>query len=240
MPSDRPNYGIDAPRVVVGLLTGGAASFVSGSLLLLNDVPQLGRMLVITGIWCCVPATVMLVSSVWGKFRLRDRMLDDIPWRGDEQVLDVGCGHGLMLIGAARRVPRGNATGVDVWSQRDQASNSREATERNARLEGVADRVEIRDADARTLPFRDATFDVVLSSFVIHNIAGAEERDRAVREIARVTKSGGYVGIADVGHVRAYRHRLETSGFILLRSRVSPLFALQTRTILMRKKGRLS
>ena len=39
-----------------------------------------------------------------------------IRWRGDEQVLDVGTGRGLMLIGTAQDVPAGLAIGIDIWS----------------------------------------------------------------------------------------------------------------------------
>jgi len=43
-----------------------------------------------------------LVEQGVGKVRERERLLDTLTWRGDEQVLDLGCGRGLMLIGAAR------------------------------------------------------------------------------------------------------------------------------------------
>ena len=48
--------------------------------------------------------------------------------KNGSKVLDVGCGHGLMLIGAAKRIPRGKAIGVDLWQKEDQAGNSKEAT----------------------------------------------------------------------------------------------------------------
>src|SRR5205814_9942817 len=145
-------------------------------------------------------AALMLWSSLYGKVRQRDRVLRMIAWRGDEQVLDVGCGHGLMLIGAAKRLASGRAIGIDIWQSVDQASNSAEATRRNAELEGVADRIEIRDGDARKIPFDDASFDVIVSSLAIHNIYDATEREQALREIARVTKPGGHVAIADIRH----------------------------------------
>lgn len=47
---------------------------------------------------------IMIWGSKVGKRLLRDKMIDSISWRGDEKVLDVGCGHGLMLIGAAKRL----------------------------------------------------------------------------------------------------------------------------------------
>ena len=72
------------------------------------------------------------------KFRARDALLNAVSWRGDEQVLDVGCGHGLLLIGAAKRLSSGRATGIDIWQDVDQANNSAAATRRNAELESVS------------------------------------------------------------------------------------------------------
>jgi ubiquinone/menaquinone biosynthesis C-methylase UbiE len=143
----------------------------------------------------------------------RDRLLDGIPWRGDELVLDVGCGRGLLLIGAAKRLTSGKAIGIDIWRSRDQSGNHREATLSNAAVEGVESRVEVRDGDARRIPCADATFDVVVSSFALHNIGGAKGRAQAVREIARVLKPGGVVAILDIRATREYQRVLRDCGF---------------------------
>ena len=153
-------------------------------------------------------AALHLWSSKRGKQRDAARLLDGIPWRGDEHVLDVGCGHGLLLINAAQRLTTGTAVGIDVWSQKDQWHNSPEATLENARRAGVADRVEVRDGDARRLDFPDETFDVVVSSLVIHNIPGDEGRARAISEIARVLKPGGRVAIVDIAKTNLYEREL--------------------------------
>ena len=129
------------------------------------------------------------------------------------RVLDVGCGHGLMLIGAAKRTERGRAVGVDVWREYDQAGNRAEVPMANARIEGVDGRVEVRDGDARDLPFDDACFDVVTSSLAIHNIDSREERAQAIREMARVLKPGGYVGVIDIYRSREYAKTLRELGF---------------------------
>jgi hypothetical protein len=63
-----------------------------------------------------------------------------------------------VLTAVARRLTTGRVTGVDIWSTRDQSGNAREVTERNAALEGVADRVTIEAGDMRALPFPDASF----------------------------------------------------------------------------------
>jgi arsenite methyltransferase len=126
----------------------------------------------------------MICYSWIAKLSGLERFLDLIPWRGDEAVLDVGCGRGLLLVGAARRLTTGKALGVDLWRSADLTGNEPAAMLDNARLEGVADRVEIRDGDARLLPFVDASFDVLLSGLALHNIPDRDGRRQAVREIA--------------------------------------------------------
>ncbi|HUD84153.1 MAG TPA: class I SAM-dependent methyltransferase [Candidatus Saccharimonadales bacterium] len=192
---ERPNYGIDAPNVVLTFLLIG--------------VLGLGLSVWLRFLW--IPASVFLLECLvmlWGsrvgKFRVRDKLLNSISWQGSEKVLDVGCGHGLMLIGAAKRLREGPAVGIDLWQKQDQAGNSREATLLNVRLENVADRVELVDGDARKLPFEENAFDVVVSSWALHNIYDRAGRDAAVREIARVLKPGGRLLIIDIRHTGEY------------------------------------
>jgi arsenite methyltransferase len=70
----------------------------------------------------------MVRSSRAGKLKQRDPLLDQLPWRGDERVLDVGCGHGLLLIGAVKRLTTGRAVGLDLWRKQNQAGNNPAAT----------------------------------------------------------------------------------------------------------------
>ena len=76
----------------------------------------------------------------------------------------MGCGRGAVLLATAKRLPNGKAVGVDLW-RADQTDNSPAATERNAEIEGVADRIELHTADMTALPFEDNTFDVIVSSW---------------------------------------------------------------------------
>lgn len=117
-------------------------------------------------------ASSYVYSSVCGKFSVWAETLDELQLRGDERLLDIGCGRGALLLLGARRLPAGRAVGVDVWRRRDQTGNSRAAAERNATAEGIRDRVEFVDADARDLPFPKGSFDVVVSNLAIHNIVG--------------------------------------------------------------------
>jgi arsenite methyltransferase len=147
-----------------------------------------------------------------GKFAVWADLLDRLELKGDERLLDIGCGRGAVLLMAAQRLPRGRAVGVDVWSTKDQSGNAEQVTRQNAELEGVADRVELHTADMRELPFDDGSFDVVVSSLAIHNVPGAGERARALCEAARVLKKGGKLAILDVRHTRAYARELAARG----------------------------
>jgi ubiquinone/menaquinone biosynthesis C-methylase UbiE len=117
-----------------------------------------------------------------------------------------------LLIGAARRLTSGKAIGVDIWQRKSMVGNRHEATLENARLEGVAERVEVQNADARQLPFPDASFDVVLSALVLHNIPGQAGRQQAAREMARVLKPGGQVALLGIKHTSECVHVLREGG----------------------------
>jgi ubiquinone/menaquinone biosynthesis C-methylase UbiE len=140
---------------------------------------------------------VYLHTTLRGKLRIWERVLDQAGLKGDERLLDLGCGRGAVLIAAARRLPAGHAAGADLWTK-DQSGNSPEATLANAAAAGVADRVEVHTADMTALPFADGSFDVVTSAMAIHNIPSPEGRYRAVDEAMRVLRPGGQVLIADV------------------------------------------
>jgi arsenite methyltransferase len=113
---------------------------------------------------------------------------------------------------AAKLLPRGKATGVDVWRANEQSGNALSVTQHNAELEGVADRVELYTADIRQLPFPDGSFDLVVSSVAIHNIRSAEGCRQAITEAVRMLKPGGRLVIADVTYARLYRERLQELG----------------------------
>jgi len=224
----KPNYGIDAPTVLRNLSIGAGTGIIGG-LVLIRYAGPIGRPFVSMGLGCGLGGLLLLWSSLFGKFRVRDALLNAVPWRGDEQVLDVGCGHGLMLIGAAKRLTTGRATGIDIWQNVDQANNSANATLRNAELEGV--RVDVRDGDARKIPFGDATFDVVVSSLALHNIYNAKEREQALAEIARVLKPGGHAAIFDVRH--GYAPFFERHGFTIMKKWMTMIFG---HSVVARKK----
>jgi arsenite methyltransferase len=213
-----PNYGIDAPLAVRNLFIVAALGVISLITRLLGAwsredlIAVIARPLIGAGLGCGAMGLWMLYDSKIGKAREREQYLDKIAWRGDERVLDVGCGLGLFLIGAAKRLSTGRAVGIDKWQQEDLSGNNAAGALNNAMIEGVADKVEVHTGDARKLPFDDASFNVILSSMALHNIYNAGERQTAVREIARVLTSGGRVLIVDMRHIRQYAATLRDAG----------------------------
>jgi arsenite methyltransferase len=201
-----PKYGVDAPWITFGFLIGGLA------LCSIEFVQHVVQGLIWPGLSFGLTGATMLWGSLVGKKRLRDRVfaaIDDQP----RDVLDIGCGRGLLLIGAAKRFPGARAVGIDRWRSLDQSFNSSAATLENARLEGVSDRVTLVDGDARALPFSDASFDLVVSSFAIHNIPDAPGREKAILEAMRVLRPGGRLEIVDIFAYRQYERILRAAGW---------------------------
>ncbi len=154
-----------------------------------------------------------LRTTLVGKFEVWARILPELRLRGDEQVLDLGCGRGALMLAVAELVPRGRVVGIDLWHA-DQTGNDPATTLRNAELEGVAERVEVRTGDITGLPFADDRFDLVVSSLTVHNIASADGRRAAVDEAVRVLRPGGRLVLADLAFTRRHRARLLELGLV--------------------------
>ena len=113
-----------------------------------------------------------------------ETLCEALDLRAGARVLDVAAGNGNATLAAARRW-------CDVVST-DYVGALLERGRARASAEGVA--VQFEEADAENLPYPDASFDVVLSTF---GVMFTPNQDRAASELARVCKSGGKIGLAN-------------------------------------------
>lgn len=113
-----------------------------------------------------------------------ESLAEAVDLRWDEKVLDVAAGNGNATLAAARR-------GAQVTSTDYVASLLERGAER-AKAERLP--VSFAVADVEALPFGDGQFDAVLSTF---GVMFAPDHARAAAEIARVTRPGGRIGLAN-------------------------------------------
>ncbi|HEX5475128.1 MAG TPA: class I SAM-dependent methyltransferase [Vicinamibacterales bacterium] len=214
MATHRGDYGFDAPYVFfvfVGVTLAAIGCAVAG---IATRRPGLERPALVYAIVFGAIVASWGYTTRRGKFVVWSRLLGSMAWRGDERVLDLGCGRGAVLTMTAKCLTSGTVTGADIWKTSDQSGSSERVCRRNADLEGVGDRVAIRTADMRDLPFADASFDVIVSSLAIHNIPSKAGRMAALGEAARVLAPGGRLAIADIRHTRAYAAELRRLGLV--------------------------
>ena len=240
------DYGIDAPNVLRNLLGLGVLGLVLSAVG--PRQVRLGPVVVLlhatffwAGLLLTIQGLLFLVYVKWGKMRHRDWMLSMVTWRGDERVLDVGCGRGLLLAGAAKRLDAlggtGTATGIDIWSQVDMGANSEAATRRNLELEGVSGRCELVEMGAEAMRFADGSFEVVVSNLCLHNIPAREGRRRAVMEIGRVLAAGGVALLSDYKNTGEYVGWLKEMGFAVERRWGSWVTTFPPLRVVVARKG---
>ncbi|GAA3089077.1 class I SAM-dependent methyltransferase [Rhizobium viscosum] len=113
-----------------------------------------------------------------------ENLCEALDLRSGEKVLDIAAGNGNATLAAARR-----------WAEVTSTDYVPELLERGrerAMANGLA--VEFQQADAEALPFKDASFDVVISTF---GVMFTPDQDKAAKEMLRVCRPGGRIGMAN-------------------------------------------
>jgi len=113
-----------------------------------------------------------------------ERLCEAVDIQSGETVLDVAAGNGNVSLAAARHWCHVTST--------DFVEHLLDRARQRALAEGR--HIEFRQADAEALPFEDASFDVVMSSF---GVMFAPDQEQAARELARVCRPGGRIGLAN-------------------------------------------
>ena len=117
------------------------------------------------------------------------------------RVLEVATGSGEMFRRLLRANPRGATVGVDL------SPNMASRTQRRARREFPASRADCQAVDARQMPFRDETFDAVVSCYMLE-LLSAEDIVRTVGEFHRVLRRPGRLSLVLIGQNTATFNRL--------------------------------
>ena len=244
LPATKLDYGVDAPAVMRNFFIFGTLCLLiaifAPHIVHLGPVDINARSFYWPAGFLIAEGLLFLLYVKFGKFRHRDLILSLHTWRGDEDVLDVGCGRGLLLAGAAKRIASlngtGHATGIDVWSNVDMGGNSAAATQHNLDLENVSPICTLISQPAQDMTFADATFDVIVSNLCIHNIYDAPTRRRALVQIVRVLKPGGIALISDYKLTAEYAKEFLNSGLIVEKKRGSFLITFPPLTVLVARK----
>jgi ubiquinone/menaquinone biosynthesis C-methylase UbiE len=128
-----------------------------------------------SGDFSVVGATLVIVG---------EQLCEAVDLRSGQRVLDVATGSGITAIAAARRFCE--VTGLDYVPALLDRARERAAAERLP--------VTFQEGDAENMPFPDASFDAVLSTF---GVMFAPDQDQAARELLRVCRPGGKIGLAN-------------------------------------------
>ncbi len=229
----KPDYKNWVPTsMVIGL--GAAAAVSAGLFALFGAADRIlkGRPRQIAAAAFGAATPVLLFYTAWmgalhrtfdynGKRKLAKTIIDGtadfvtLPDGGTG--LDVGCGSGALTIACAKRNPKAQMVGCDIWSGAYKAVFTKKRCEENAAAEGVSN-ARFEEGNAVHLPFPDESFDTVTSNYVYHNIAG-QDKQKLLMETLRVLKRGGTFAIHDLmskaryGDMDAFVRKLKDAGY---------------------------
>ena len=127
----------------------------------------------------------MGITKHYGGYKASDTLYALCHLDSAKEVLEVGCGIGVGPVYIAKRYGC-QVVAVDISEKMLNWARKR------ARREGVSELITFRQADILELPFEDGRFDAVIVESVL---AFVENKKKAVQEVMRVTKPGGYMGI---------------------------------------------
>ena len=144
------------------------------------------------------------MTAVLGIRTVYHRLLTHATIGPGDRVLDVGCGTGTLAVHTKQAHPEASVIGLDP------DATALQRARRKAQKRGLDVQFDVGYGGA--LPYPDASFDIVLSSFMVHHLVGAE-RERALTEILRVLTPTGSLHLVDFGRGEDLAGDLRRTGF---------------------------
>jgi len=131
------------------------------------------------------------LSSTGGNLqtKISGLLTSKIPSGIEGNLLDIGCGSGVLSVEIALQHPELKIDAVDYWG--GTWGYSKERCEKLAQQNKVDNRITFTKASASKLPFDDEAFDIVISNMVFHEVADAKDKRDVIREALRPLKKGG-------------------------------------------------
>lgn len=209
------SYGIDAPIVPILSAVG---AFILYVIAFFSTGPSYWFSLI-----CALLLTLQVVlylhTTMRGKFVIWRRLLRSCPVPPNADVLDVGCGRGMVLITAVKQFPTAHGVGIDLWRSRDQSGNDPQVTLSNAAANNVAERIDLQTQDMSDIDLPDASFDLVTANVAIQNVKNRDLRRKTIEHMYRVLKPGGLIYIVDIQYLSQYEDDLRSLGAVDVEAR---------------------
>lgn len=197
--SAKPNYGYYALPIITIL---SAIFFVIGILVAIFLWLVAGVILVGFGIYLILSYGISLLLMNQTKASELPKIIE---MKGNERVLDVGCGLGKMTVGIAKVLENGKVIGIDIWNKAEIMGNSPERAYENARIEGVIDKVEFKYGDVLSISFAGNSFDIVTAQSVLNNLHSEADKLKALMEIYRVLQpKGRFLMLEPLRNIRGF------------------------------------
>jgi ubiquinone/menaquinone biosynthesis C-methylase UbiE len=129
------------------------------------------------------------------QYKVWNLVIEKLSWDGRGKALDIGTGAGALAIELAKKFSESIIWGIDYWGKLWNYSKIK--CEKNAKIEGVGNRVVFQKATASNLPFKDGEFDAIVSNFVYHEVRDMKDKKKLISESFRVLKKGGAFSLQD-------------------------------------------
>lgn len=203
--NEKANYGNWVPEKALYMLFG-VAVLLGVIAVLAQTVLDKPVVTAVSGVLCVVAlvmAVYMLIcheTFAFGKGNMmagvHEHLVEHLDWNGEGRLLDIGCGAAALTVRCAKAFPKAQITAMDYWGA--EWNYAKEQCEKNAQIEGVADRTSFQKGDAAKLDFPDESFDAAVSNFVFHEVRTAKDKRDVVREALRRVKKGGVFSFQDM------------------------------------------